>query len=127
MRPVIEGVAQSLRDRFRPSLEFFARRGVTRTKTFGHSVGPHRAPLVVIPAQPELGQIGKLVIARDLLRREMAVIVEDRLRLGVAVIQLTSLLGGEKKIFVDERAGGHRVENSEWSPCHSERSEESSR
>ena len=56
-------------------------------------------------AQPESGhaQIGELVIVRDLVRRQVAVVIVDRFVLGVLVVQLARLLGGEKKIFVDER------------------------
>jgi hypothetical protein len=61
----------------------------------------------MIAAEPELGEVGELMILCDQLRRKVAVIVEDRLVLGVAVIKFAGLFRREEEILVDEGAGGH--------------------
>ena len=58
-----------------------------------------------VSAQPEFGEIRKLVVLRDQVRRKMAVVIEDRLRLRETMIQLARLLRAQEKIFVDERLG----------------------
>jgi hypothetical protein len=39
----------------------------------------------------------------------MAVVIEDRLSLREAVVELAGLLVAEEKIVVDEGPGGHRI------------------
>ena len=77
VRPVVQRVAHRVGHRARPRLELLPGRCVSRAVPLVHAVGPHRAPLVVIAVEPDLGDRGEAVIARHLLRREVAVIVDD--------------------------------------------------
>src|SRR5262249_26039663 len=63
--------------------------------------------LVVIATEPEFGEIGKRVVVRDQIRRQMAVIVVDGLALRIAVIKLASLFRTEEEVVVNEGAGSH--------------------
>jgi hypothetical protein len=73
--PVIQRIAQRVGHGFRPGLEFLHGLRVAGAKALGHAVRPHRAPLVVVAAQPDLGEIGKAMIRSDQRRREVAVII----------------------------------------------------
>ena len=103
MGPVIQGVAQAPRHRGGPGLEFLVRLGVAGAEPFRDAVGAHRTPFVVIPLEPDLEQVPERAVARDVARREMIVIVEDRLWRGVLVVQTAGDLAVEQKSIVNER------------------------
>ena len=66
MRPVEKRIAQGLGNRCRPRLEFFARGGfVAGDQFFRHAVGPHRAPFVMVAAQPRFVDILKVPVFRQ--------------------------------------------------------------
>ena len=77
-----------MRNRPRPGEEFFKRIGVAGAIALVDAVGPCGAPLVGLPFQPDPGQIAELVVFGDLARGQMAMIIEDRFRLGEGVIQM---------------------------------------
>ena len=102
MRPVIERIAQRLRHRLRPREKLVSRRRVARAECLGHTARPHRAPLVMIPFEPDLEQIREPAILGDILRRQMAVIVDDGLRRRVGMKQPLGGLRLEQEIIVYE-------------------------
>ena len=102
MRPVIERIAQRMRHGRGPGLELGKRLGVASAEALGDSVGPHRAPFVVIAFQPNLKEVSELAVFGDVARGEMIVVVEDRLRFSKVVIQSASGFGLQQKVFVDE-------------------------
>ena len=106
MRPVINRIAQRVRDGARPCQELFVRRRISGDVSFGYAVGAHGAPLVVIAFEPDLGKIGEAAVFGDVFRGKMAVVVEDRLRRGVIVIESPGDVGGEQKIFAEESGHG---------------------
>ena len=75
MRPVIEGIPQSVWHGCRPRLKLGERFSIARAKLFRHAVGPHGAPLVMITFEPDLEQIPEASILGDVARREMIVVV----------------------------------------------------
>jgi hypothetical protein len=85
MRPVIERIAQRLRHRLRPRKKLVARRSVAGAELLGHTARAHRAPLVMISLEPDFEEIREPAILSDILRRQVAVIVDDRLRRRVGV------------------------------------------
>ena len=105
MSPVIERIAQGIRDRSRPSQEFLVRGGVAGDVFFRDAVCTHGAPLVVIPFEPDFEQIFETAILREIFRREMTVVVENRLRGGVLMVEPASDVVGKQEIFAEE--GGH--------------------
>ncbi len=105
MRPVIERVAQAVRHGLRPRQELVVRIGVARAEPLGDAARPHRAPLVVVAFQPDFEQICEPAILGDVLRRKMAVIVDDRLRRRVRVKQPLRGLRLEQEVVVDEAHG----------------------
>ena len=64
----------------------------------------------MVAFQPDLEQVGELAIGRDVLRREVIVVIEDRLVGGVTVEKPLCSTGLEQEIVVDE---GHGEENDE--------------
>ena len=79
MRPMVQRAADKLRHDLRPLLEFFVLRRVAGDVSLVHAAGTHGAPFVVICRQPELRQIFVLLPLRDLARRQVVVIVVNRL------------------------------------------------
>ena len=103
MRPMEQRIAQGFRNGGGPRLEFFARRRfVAGDQLFRHAVGPHRAPFVMVAAQPRFVDILKAPVFRQVLWRKMAVIINDGLVRRGAVIQLAGHLVRQQKIFVAE-------------------------
>lgn len=115
MRPVIKGIAERMRHGFRPSHEFFKRRGGAGAEAFGRAVGPHRAPFVVVALQPNLEKIMEPAILRHVAGGEMTVIITNRLGGGEAVIQSARRTRAQEKIIVDERL--HPVSKPESPPA----------
>jgi hypothetical protein len=87
MRPVIERIAQRVRHGGGPGLKLCERLGVAGAELFRHAVGAHRAPLVVIALEPDLEQVAELAVLGDVARREVIVVIQNRLGLGELMIQ----------------------------------------
>src|SRR6266853_2076498 len=104
---MIERVAQRVRHRRRPCFELIQRCRVARAETLGHAVRTHRAPLVVIAFEPDLEEILELPVLRDVARREMAVVIENRLRLGELVIEPPRRVSAEQEVVVNEGSWLH--------------------
>ena len=69
---------------------------------FADAVGPHGAPFVVVAFQPDFEQIPKAAVGRHVLRRQVAMIVEDGLIFGIFDDRAAAPSWCEEKIFVDE-------------------------
>ena len=76
--PMVERVAHQGRHRPGPGQEGAVVRLVAGDVLFGHAVGPHGAPLVVVAAQPGVGEGLEAGVARHLRRGQVAVVVDDR-------------------------------------------------
>ncbi len=87
MGPMVKRIAERLRDGFGPLLEFLPVRGVAGTETLVHPCGAHRPPFVVVAGQPYSRQILESPVFGDLRRGQMAMVIEDRKRFGISVIQ----------------------------------------
>ena len=110
MSPVVKRIAQRVREPSRPRPRNFSYGSrVAGAKTFRDAVGAHGPPLVVIAFQPDLEEVVEAAVVRDVVRRKMAVIVENRLVLGESVIEVAGGASAEQKIFVDEGARGLRL------------------
>ena len=103
MAPVIERVADGQLQRFRPLLELFAVGRAARDVIFIHAVGAHLAPFVMVAAQPDLRDVVEFAVFADLLRIDVAVIVEDRHVLGEVVEQMLRGVGRQQEILVHKR------------------------
>ena len=100
MGPVIQRIADQLFQRLRPFLKFLARRSVAGDVIFLYAVGAHLTPLIMVAAKPHLSDVFEMLVLRDLLRIEVAVVVEDRHNLSVVVIQFLCGFCGKQKILV---------------------------
>ena len=85
--PVVEGVADEKREGLRPLLPFLKPVCRARDVLLGNAVGAHLAPFVVVTAKKQVVSIAELVIVRDHLRLQVAVVVDDRQVLCVIVIE----------------------------------------
>jgi len=104
LRPMKERIAQRARHGAGPSLKLLEVRRVPGAQALGDAVGAHGAPLVVIPIEPNFGDGPKLVVRRHVLRREVAVVVDDGLRPRKGLVQIARGVGFEQKIFVEHLA-----------------------
>ena len=111
--PVIHRIAQAFGHRRRKSLEFLPITGASGDAILRNAVGPHHAPFIMIPRQPELREIGPLLVFRQFARRQVVVEIEKRLRGGPPVVKLDRGRGIEQEIVMDESAahGAHWVEH----------------
>ena len=85
MSPVEERIPQRVGHRFRPRLKLLAGRGGARDPILVHAVGPHCPPLVVVALQPRGMQVFEPPVGGDVLRAEVAVVVDDRTAVGYPV------------------------------------------
>ena len=100
MRPVIDRVSNSVGQAPGKGKELFIVSRIAGHETLFHAVCADNAPLVMVAQQPQLRQvIGGLILAY-LLRAEMAVIVNDRLRGSVLMVQFLRSFGTEQKILI---------------------------
>jgi len=100
---MVERIAERAGDRFRPFLELVAIAGIASAVPFIDSGRAHRPPLVMIAGEPDLREIVEAVVACDLVRREMAVVVQDWHLAGVLVIEPHGGVAVEKEILGDQR------------------------
>jgi len=103
---VVERIAEGVREGPHPGVKLLPRAGVAGAEALGHAVRPHRPPLVVVAANPDVRQVPELMIRGDLRLRHMAVVVVDRLPLGIPVVELPGRVGLQQEVVVDE--GLHR-------------------
>ena len=103
VRPVVERIAQRVRDRLGPGLELLPVGRLAGDRPLGDAVGAHRPPLVVVAVEPDLRHRPEPVIVGHLLRRQVAVVVEDRLLGGDPVIEVDRGRRVEQEVFVEER------------------------
>jgi len=106
--PVVERVADDPGDGLGPLEELLPVGCLAGDVAFGHAGRPHEPPLVVVAGQPDFGQVAESVIVGDLGRGQVAVVIEDRHRLGVGVEEFASGLRLEHEIVVDECLGHQR-------------------
>ena len=66
----------------------------------------------MIAFQPALEEIGELPVLRNIRRRQVGMIVDDRLVAGVLVVQLAGGFGFQQEVVVNE--GFHGREVVEW-------------
>src|SRR5450631_4165440 len=78
MSPLIQRIAQRVRNGSCPSQELLVRICTAGAVMLGSSIGSHGPPLVMVSFQPDFKEVGEAPILRDLLHREMAVVVIDR-------------------------------------------------
>ena len=102
MRPVIKRIAKRVRHGGGPGLEFLKRRGVAGAKAFGHAVETHGAPFVVITFKPDFEKILEPAVFRDFPRREMTVIIQNRLVFGEPMVEPACRACLQQKIFMNE-------------------------
>ena len=80
MSPVIKRIAQRVRHRRGPGAEFFKWHGLAGAEALAHPVGPHGPPFVMVAFEPDVKKIVELPVARDVLRRKVAMIIKRSAR-----------------------------------------------
>ena len=102
--PVVERVAQQVRHDAGEGVELLAIGGVSRAVALGDAVGAHLAPLVVIAVEPHLADVVPAAVGGDLRRRQMGVVVDDRLRGGVVMVEADRLVALQQEPLVNQAA-----------------------
>ena len=109
MGPVVKGITERVRYGLRPFLELLPGSMVAGNVLLRHAVAAHRAPFVMVSVvtihQRELGDVAELDVFGYMLRKEMAVVVDDGHALGTPVIELPRKVVREHEIFVDKTHG----------------------
>ena len=90
---MIERVTDGVRDGRRPGVKLLAIGRIAGAQALSHTVGAHRTPFVMVTLQPDVIQVFETVIFGNLLRRQMAVVVENRLIFCIVVVQAASKFG----------------------------------
>ncbi len=107
MGPVIEGVTEGVRHSLRPLFEGLPGVVLSSGKIiFADTVGAHGTPFIMVAVmpvhQPELGDVAELDVLGNLLRHQMAMVIDDGHVLGMLVIKLPGSLALKHEIFVDK-------------------------
>ena len=103
MGPVVERVAERIRNGLCPLLELLPVRSVFACAVFlVYSVRTHSAPFVVVAHEPDLCDGFKTLVLGNHLRNKVAVIIDNRHLCRMIVIQLLCGLGLQQEIFVHE-------------------------
>ena len=100
--PMIERVAQGIGNGAAPSQVFFVRIRLPGTIGLPNPIAAHGPPLVVIPFQPDFGQVLKLPVRGHVLRGKVAMIVANGLIPGVLVEKPAGRIALQEKIIVDK-------------------------
>ena len=103
MGPVKQGIAERVGHGPGPGPELVERGRGACDQVFGDAVGPHRPPLVVVPLEPGLVEVGEPAILGDVFWRQVAVVVDDRLGGRDAVVQVAGGVAREQEISVQKR------------------------
>src|ERR1700722_831515 len=96
---MVERISHGMRYRSGEGAELFPIACVARAILLGNAIPAHRPPFVMVAREPDLREVCEGVVFSDLPRREMAMVIKDRLRLGVLVIELACHVGKEEEIF----------------------------
>src|ERR1700723_473654 len=102
MRPVIQRIAQSVRNSLRPCEKLVVRIGFAGAVALCDAVGSHGPPLVVIAFEPDLVKVAELPVIRNVLRGKMAMVIKDRLRGRILAIEAAGEIALPKKNVRDE-------------------------
>jgi len=105
--PVVERVAKRPGHGGGPGLELVRIARVPGDQALGDAVGPHGAPLVVIAAQPDVGEVLESPVRGNLGRREVTVVIEDRHPLGEFMVQGFRRRAVQQEILGQERLHNH--------------------
>ena len=102
MRPMIKGVADEGGHNGRVRAEFLVIGRVSGDVFLVDAGAADGSPFVMVTAEPQLCQIRVLLVLRDVLRRHMAVVIDDRQDLGIGVVENLCRLCCQKKVFTHE-------------------------
>jgi hypothetical protein len=104
---MVERIANRSRDGSRERQEFFVVARVAGDEAFGHPIGSHRPPLVMIPVtalgEPDLGEVFEPSVPRNVSRGYMAMVIENRQRLSNVEVERFASSRQEQKILVKKR------------------------
>ena len=103
MGPVVDRIPDGVGQRLGVGHEFVVITGIPGDIQLVDPVAPHRAPLVVVAQQPELRQILRRTVLADLFCAQVAMVVDDRLILGVLVVQSLRCFALQHEILIHKR------------------------
>ena len=107
VRPMVERVADAIRDGFGKRPELLPPGRVPGDVPFVNAERAHGSPLIVVAREHDLAHVRKAVVPGDLLRVEMAMVIDDGLALGKGMVERLRGLVLQEKVLVDN--GFHSV------------------
>ena len=103
MAPVVQRVADALADDLGPFDELFVVAGfLAGDVLFRHAGTAHQTPLVVVAAQPHLGDVFIAQVLVDFARADVAMVVDDGAFGRHVVVERAGRGGGEQEVLVHE-------------------------
>ena len=105
MAPVVQGIADGAREDLRVLLKLLAVGGVAGDVLLLHAARAQQAPLVMVAAQPDLRDVGEAAVLVDLLRAQVAVVVQDGHVRGVVVVENARRGRLEQEVLVQKGHG----------------------
>ena len=97
---MVQGVAHRPGKGFGKGLELFPVGAVAGDVSFVHAVPADHPPLVVVAAQPHLGDVVEAFVFSDLPGVDVTVVVHNGHGLGVLVVQGFGGFAGEQEVLV---------------------------
>ena len=103
MRPMVNRIAQKAGHSLGKLVEFFLVGSFgARAEFFLDAVGAHCAPLVVVAAEPNLGDIVPLLVVQNFVGRKVAVEIDNGGALGKLIEKGAGGFGFKKEIVVNK-------------------------
>ena len=103
MAPVVQRVADQARQDGGECAEFLTRVGIAGDEFLRDAVPAHLAPFVVVAAEPYFGDVVEPAVLGDLLRVDVAVVVDDgQLRRNI-VVEMAGGRSRQQKICIHKR------------------------
>ena len=99
---MVEGVAKRVGHRLCPFLELFPVGGIAGDEVLIYTIRTHGTPLIVVTAQPQLGDAAELVVLGHHLGDEVTVVVDDGELLCVLMVEHLCGFGFQQEILVHE-------------------------
>lgn len=107
---MVKRIAEELRHGGGKLLEFFPGSCIPCAEALVDSGGSHRTPLVVVPTEPQIGNVFPAYILGNFFGREVAMVIDDWQSGSVPVVELAGGIGIEQEIVMNKGTGrGHKT------------------
>ncbi|MNV59154.1 hypothetical protein D3C71_1515640 [compost metagenome] len=102
MCPMIERIPDNPRNGSRPCQELFIVTSITSNELLLYTICPHHSPFVMVAIKPSFGNIVERLVLINLLRTEVAMIVDNRHIFRMIMKQLNGGLARQQEVLIHE-------------------------